>query len=1154
VSDFTPHHELPRTIGPYRVLQSIARGGSGQVFEVEDPSTGEHLALKLLMNEQASFARFYREYEAMSRLNHPNIIRVYHFGLFGRMPWQTMELVTGTPVQPYVMRLGRPGDARRIEEAIRLGHDIAGALHHVHRRGLVHRDLKSANLLVLPDGRIKLIDFGSTRVLDGVALTREGDFLGTFAYAAPEQLLGQKVDGRADLYSLGILLYRLCTGRRPFEHDDPQTLARMHLYEAPTPPRELYPSIPAALDRLILDLLAKRADDRPASGKRVARILEEIAGRPLVLPGTLELEESANRLVGREAQQAALHGFLERAEPGSLALLSGVEGSGRATMLQTIGQDARRDGWLVYRTVFSPGKDVIALVLALRQVLDALPDPTARTVVRARLLLDMVAQNWDLRSSERREALQQAGTILLRAAAAQSGNRVLLIIDGLHHARPVVLEWLAEVKRALGATATPVQFAAGLDPIEDRGHLPIRDRFDEDLWVELPTLDAHQVGLLVGALLHRRPPPPSLAARIHDASGGLPVYVEEVVRSLVASGLLQEQGRDPNRLEWAQRQDLTIPVPIRAREAILAAWAPLPALHRRALEVLALLDERATVRDLAVGMGWFADEVAPLLADLRAAGWIEPGGDAPDASVQWRQRLARQVVREHCPPERQWVLRTLLSRASTLARPSLAQVELLLETDQIAAAVESAITQAEEHLAGGRPLSALDVLGPVVGRATAKDGIALDKLARLYLLHGRALVIVKPVDPGLRLSLKRAASLGRGDATNAEIELTLATLQRRIGHLDNYRRHLGNAWNSAQYVEEAPRLRVTIAVELGDAHLRAGDLKGAGRWFGQAIKTAQGVDDVRLTALAESGSARLRHARGELRSAEAASLAAIQVFQRTTDAEGLALALPVWADVLRQQGRFSEGIKLLSDVLPALRRQENPSPYVTVLVSLAWLEVEIGRLGRAQECIDELAATVSTGEMLTLRLEARLAWGRILVASDQLRQATEVLGDVCNLATSARLAPLAEHARGLLAEGLWLAGKTDDARELYHRAIERTIAIGDVPTLIDLCRSRGRVAATLVDPDQLFDPIREVLAREPAELARTEWLVASGSYLRQHKGEDQPVWRRARQAVRELAEPLTEVDRSALRVHPWSRQIRQNLDDPDTVVPNSAGF
>lgn len=1143
--------EMPKKIGPYRILQSIARGGSGQVFEVEDPISGEHLALKLLMNRKASYPRFYREYEAASRLNHPNIIRVYHFGIFDSMPWQTMELVTGTPVQPYVMRKGRPGDPRRIDEAIRLAHDIAGALHHIHRRGLVHRDLKSANLLVLPDGRIKLIDFGSTRVLDGAPLTREGDFVGTFAYASPEQLLGQRVDGRADLYSLGVLLFRLCTGKRPFEEEDPHKLARMHLSDPPPEPRDLYPSVPPALNDLILALLSKRPEDRPSSGKRVARELERIAGKPLVLPGTLELEDSANRLVGREAQQEALRGFLDRGETGSLALLAGTEGSGRTELLRAIGAEASSRGWLVYRAVLSPGKDVVGVTLVLRQILDALPDPTVPSTARARNLLDLVSKGWDLRTSSRREALKQAGTILLRSATTQSERPLLLLVEGLHHARPVVLEWLDEVKQALATTLSPVQFTVGLDPVKDRGHLTIRERFCDDLWIRLDALDAHQVGLLVGALLHRRPPPPMLATRIYEASGGLPVYVEDVVRALVVEGLLQEQGSDPNRLEWAQRQDLSIPVPEQAHEAVLQAYRPLPALHRRALQVLSLLDERATLQDVAAGMGWSTQELTPIIVRLRLDGWLSPGEKGPGTVLRWRQHLAREVVREICPPERRSLIVALLRESSALRRPSLAQVELFLETGEIAAAVQSAVEQSEQLLAEDKPISALTLLSPVISQVTGLHKVPIDLLARLYLLHARALVIVRPLDPELKLSLKRAGSFGRGDAFGSELAVTHATLQRRIGHLDNYRRHLAEAWRHAQHAERTPEIAIDIAVELGLSNLSAGDLERAEHWFQRAKRVAKRRPEPRLMAFAEAGIAHLRLAHGELRSAEAASLSALQLFEKAHDTAGLTLALPVWTQVMRHQGRLSESIDVLTRILPTLRPRESLSPYVTLLVALAWQEVELGRLGRAQECIDELAATISSGEMLVLRLEARLAWGRILVTSDQLRRATQVLGEVCNLATTARLPLIAEHARALLAEALWLAGKDDQARELYHRAVQRVIQTGDMPTLLDVCRSRARIAGRHVDPDDLFEPVRLLLAREPAELARIEWLIASAQYAHEHAENDRPLWQRARNLIREMSRHLNEMDRSAMRVHPWVREIRQRIGDDDPLTPAS---
>lgn len=1140
---------MPATIGPYRVLHSIARGGTGHVMEVEDPATGEHLALKMLMHTGASLPRFYREYDAMIRLNHPNIIRVYHFGLHEGLPWQTMELVTGTPVQAYIMRKGRPGDPRRLDEVVRLGHDIAGALHHIHRRGLIHRDLKSANLLVLPDGRIKLIDFGSVRVLDGERLTREGDFVGTFAYASPEQLVAAPVDGRSDLYSLGVLLYRLCTGRRPFEHDDPIALARMHLRDQAVPPRDLFPTIDRDLSDLVMQLLEKRRDQRPPSGKAVARRLEEIAGHPLVLPGTLELEDTGNRLVGREAQQSALRAFMAQEEPGSLVVLEGLEGSGRLAMLQSLATDARNEAWSVYRAVLSPGKDLVSIALLLRQVLEALPEPRTPTIDRARSLLETLAQGWDVRSASRREALQKAGTILFRANAEHSGANILVVLGALHNAGPVVLEWLDVVMKGLRKTQTPVIFAAGVDPARDRAPQPLRERYEKSLWVRLPTLDAHQVGMLVGALLHRRPPPPVLAGRIHAASGGLPMYVEGVLRNLVQSGLLQEKGHDPNRLAWVERgKDLHIPVPAEARDLVLQNLAPLPAVHRRVLEALALLDEDATVAELAAGMGWTLEELEVVLGNLRKQGWLEHREEQPDA-IAWRQILARGVVNDQCAPPRQRVFERLLAVALEEAPPGPAQVRLMLSVDRVDQSIESALVQAEHLMQEGRPVTALELLEPVVAAVKKARRPQRDRLARLFLLHAEALVDVRPMDPKLHSSLKRAESLGTGDDFKAELVMVRATLQRRIGHLNNYRKHLGEAWTHAQHADANLPVSVQIAVELGLSHLRAGAGRAGSRWFHQAHRVGQAHGERRLVAFAEAGLAHLRYARGELTSAEVASIAALELFDKLGDTEGLALALPVWANVLRQQGRFSDAIDMINTALPTFRRQENPSPYIHLLVALAWLEVEICRLGRAQECIDELAATVSTGEHLVLRLQARLVSGRILLASGNLREAAPLLGEVCNLANSAGLVLIAEHARALLAETLWHADQQEHASKLYKTSVRRVRKTRDIPTLLEVCRSRGRVAAEIANPDDLFEPVREVLEREPGELARIEWLLASARHRVAAEMPAGDSWKDARRLLREMSSRLNQVDRSALRVHPWARQIRQNLDSPDTVIP-----
>lgn len=1138
----------PTQIGPYRVLHSIARGGTGQVFEVEDPRSGEHLALKLLVHRGAALARFYREYDAMIRLNHPNIIRVFHFGVHDQMPWQTMELVTGTPVQAYIMRKGRPGDAARIDEVIRLGHDIATALHHVHRKGLVHRDLKSANCLVLPDGRVKLIDFGSVKILDGEALTREGDFVGTFAYASPEQLVAAPVDGRSDLYSLGVLLYRLATGRRPFEHDDPTTLARMHLRQAPTPPARLCPTLPEALDQLILQLLSKRRDDRPPTGRHVARALEQLAGRPLLLPGTLEIEDTANRLVGREQQQAALRAFLAQKAPGSMVVLQGIQGSGRHTLLHAMAADARNMGWLTYRCVLSPGKAIVSIAVLLRQVYEVIPDLDTPALRRARELLDTLARSIDVRSPKRREALQQAAAILLRATAQQQERPVLLVIEELQNAGPVVLEWIEEIRKGMAATETGVHFAAGIDPSIRHSHLRIKERFTDAMFVDLPSLDAHKVGLLTGALLHRRPPPPGIASRIHEASGGLPNYVEDVVRTLVAQGLLREQGDDPNRIEWSRRRDLDIPVPSEARDRVLEQLRPLPALHRRFLQILSLLDDEATVRDVASGMGWLPEQIVPVLEDLQQRGWIDVESIDPKATVQWRQRLARQIVRDESRPARRHISERLLSVALAGERPSLPQVQLLAAVGRADEAIHSAVVQARDHLAEGRPASALAVVQPALAIVKRARSTPRETLAELFLIHCKALVEVNPVDPELHRTLKRAATLGTGEAFKAELALVRAKLNHRIGHLANFRKHLAQGWTESQHSEVVLGTSIEVAVQLGLSYLENGGLKTASRWFHQAQRAATQQPDPRMMAMAEAGLAHLRYHRGELDAAEVASLAAIGTFDRLSDAEGLALSIPVWAASLRQQGRFSSAIDMVTKALPAFRRQENPSPYVHLLVALAWLEVELCRLGRAQECIDELAAAVGDGERLALRVQAELVHGRILVASDQLAKAGRVLTDLCNLATRSGMVLVAEHARALLAEALWQNGQQDASNKLYHEAIHRVRKTRDVVTLLEICRSRGRVAAEAAHPEDLFEPVRSIVGREPAELTRIEWSVATARHAQAAGMDARASWKSARSDLRKLSRQLSDIDRSALRVHPWARLIRSHLDEGDSIL------
>lgn len=252
--------ETPDEIGPFKVVRAIARGGMAAVFEVLDRETDERYALKLLTQRGLARPRFDREYRALTRLDHPNIVRVYRFGFdVDKRPYLTMELLDGVAAQVHAKSSGRPGVPRRTAEVTRIVASVAEALDYLHQRDIVHRDLKSSNVMVLGDGRVKLLDFGTARLSgNSEEITRKGEFVGTFAYASPEQLQGKPVDARADIYSLGVLFYRLLTGKRPFEAESPHALAMLHIEQDPQPPRELAPGLPLELDELCLQMLADR--------------------------------------------------------------------------------------------------------------------------------------------------------------------------------------------------------------------------------------------------------------------------------------------------------------------------------------------------------------------------------------------------------------------------------------------------------------------------------------------------------------------------------------------------------------------------------------------------------------------------------------------------------------------------------------------------------------------------------------------------------------------------------------------------------------------------------------------------------------------------------------------------------------------------------
>jgi eukaryotic-like serine/threonine-protein kinase len=276
----------------YELRRMLGRGGMGQVYEAWDTRLGQRVAVKLLHDrvggDPALVARLTRDARAVAGAGHPNIVAIREIGRDGERHFMVMELVEGRSVAE-LLRAG----PLAAEQAAAIAADVCLALEHTHRRGFAHLGLKPTNILVTSGGEAKVTDFGLGQV--GVAPGRAGGntFSETAEYLAPEQAAGGYVDGRADFYALGVCLYEMLTGRPPFgragePHGDGTltglTIASRHLRDAPVPPHQLQPGVPAALDRVVLRALAKQPDARHQSAEEFLRELDRFSRRTTMAP------------------------------------------------------------------------------------------------------------------------------------------------------------------------------------------------------------------------------------------------------------------------------------------------------------------------------------------------------------------------------------------------------------------------------------------------------------------------------------------------------------------------------------------------------------------------------------------------------------------------------------------------------------------------------------------------------------------------------------------------------------------------------------------------------------------------------------------------------------------------------------------------------
>jgi eukaryotic-like serine/threonine-protein kinase len=320
-------------VGKYELRHQIGRGAMGIVYEAFDTVIERPVALKMLRTDGFGTeqlddvrARFKREAHSAGRLSHPNIVTIFDYGEHEGAPYIAMDLMQGEELS----RSLESGARMALPQVVRVMEQLLSALAYAHQAGVVHRDIKPSNVFVLRDGTIKMVDFGLARI-EASNLTETGAVLGTPAYMSPEQFLGLPVDARSDIFSLGVMLYQMLTGDRPFS-GSPSTIMQKVLRQDPVEPSVLNPTLSAAWDTLIKRVLAKKPQDRLQSAREFADWMRlAFEGKPL--PEAAELPEDATvridatvRLApppqkrGRKALVALLAGLVVVAAAGAIVL------------------------------------------------------------------------------------------------------------------------------------------------------------------------------------------------------------------------------------------------------------------------------------------------------------------------------------------------------------------------------------------------------------------------------------------------------------------------------------------------------------------------------------------------------------------------------------------------------------------------------------------------------------------------------------------------------------------------------------------------------------------------------------------------------------------------------------------------------------------
>jgi len=668
-------------IGPYQLLESLGQGGMGVVFRAQNQDSGEIVALKTIKaTREMELDSIRREIRALARIRHPGIVKIVAEGTEDGLPWYAMEFLQGMTVRQYfsqqavsrtsggddptqtksigwwtnslnrlpdsdntlpvlgsysggdeqdggssrAVTLSKRGAFARVLPLIQ---KLCSPLAFLHGEGIVHRDLKPENIMVRNDGAPVLVDFGLmtqfTAEESRETLTVEQEVMGTVSYMAPEQIRGEFVDARADLYALGCILYELLVGHPPYIGLLPAHILQAHLYGTPTPPSRLRPEVQPELDTLICRLLTKDPRDRIGHSDAVAKALGDLCGEHLVEPGPKPKSYLyRSRCAGREAALEKLRlgsRHLKRGK-GGLLLVGGESGLGKTRLVMEFSRELATDSVLVLAGECSEGraKSLEAFLKPLQYIADRCREhglaETEKLLGRkgkvfARFEPSLSNLPGQAAYTEPTELPPDAARLRLfnylsatfREIASQTP--VALLLDDLHWADDLVLGFLEYVLRTghLENSALLIIGTYRIEAVVTELQAIIENSDVEN--IHLDRLGEDSVAEIVSDMLALSPPPGIFSRYLSSRAAGNPLFVSEYLRVSIDSGLLyrDEQGSWtlPGNLQDEKPENMAVyeklPLPTSLRGLIERRLSGLSAEDRVLLEAAAIVGQEVNI-------------------------------------------------------------------------------------------------------------------------------------------------------------------------------------------------------------------------------------------------------------------------------------------------------------------------------------------------------------------------------------------------------------------------------------------------------------------------------------------------------------------------------------------------------------------------------